>query len=501
MVLNTLDKNIVVVGAGTAGLTSALMLRAYFPTYKITIIGSSKIGIIGVGEGSTEHFRHFVNDCKIDICELLRETKATFKSGIRFENWTEHTPDYYHSIAGEPKTNPNGVFFEYLNLADNNRLLSETFNRHTEMHINNVLGPNEFTTIEQMYQQVNQYHFDTFKMNEYLIKLSSKRNITFIDSEVVCVNKNASGFIETIQITDGSVVGGDFFIDATGLMRVLMKTMDDQRFVSFAEYLPCDSAIAFPTERDPSGEIRPYTRARAMNSGWMFEIPTQERRGNGYVYCSEFCTEEEAVREASQLLGINVVPKKKFKFNAGYWAKSWQKNCIAIGLSATFVEPLEATSITTSIQQTRMLASFLPTFTEYTTKSINEYHRHMDSLMENILSMIALHYISDREDTPMWKHLKSLKRPEQLTNMLELWQERPPAKWDIPSTGYEMFLAPHFWHVAQGQGMIKTTQAEKLIYAYQVCEELNRSISATAINQVNKEHITHAKALEMLYEF
>jgi tryptophan halogenase len=232
----------------------------------------------------------------------------------------------------------------------------------------------------------------------------------------------------------------------------------------------------------------------------MWEIPTQERRGNGYVYSSQHCTDDEALKEASIVHGFEIEPVKSFRFEAGYYKKSWQNNCVLVGLASSFVEPLEATSIGSTIQQIKLVSSYLATFTPDSKKTISEYHRIMDSVMENLVSMVALHYKSDREDTKMWKDCKNLKTPDLLSNLLEIWGERSPEYHDVPSTNFELFGVNHFWHVAQGQGVLNKEAAIIQIEAHnsaQPTEEWNMLYQS---QRFTNHLIDHAETLRKLYE-
>jgi tryptophan halogenase len=236
------------------------------------------IGIVGVGEGSTEHWKQFTNLCDINTEDMIVNTDATHKYGILFENWNKSIPKYFHSVAGTP-IEKGSFMANYAFALANDMLLTPAFS---------WLGMTEDRIIkkELPHRSTNQYHFDTFKLNKYLLSLISDRGIKHIDDEVSSVNRNTeTGFIESVNlINTKQTICGDFFIDASGFQRILMKQLENSDFVPYKKYLPCDSAIAFPTESDPSGRIRPYTRAIALDNGWMWEIPTQSRRGNGYVF-------------------------------------------------------------------------------------------------------------------------------------------------------------------------------------------------------------------------
>lgn len=457
-----MQKNICIVGSGTAGLLAAIILKGHFPKYKFTVVSSSKIGIIGVGEGSTEHWRiHFQDAHKISVSEMVRECAATHKYGIRFENWTNHTPDYFHSVSGG-EIGPNHFAANYAFALENDILLTNSMISHL---YNNKIPLNR----ENPHNAVNQFHFDTFKLNTYMTRVAQSRGVKFIDDEVSSITRDTeTGFIESINLSKGETVSADFFIDASGFSRVLMsKLVDSEKdFESYRKYLPCDSAAVFPTPPDESGQIRPYTRARAMPSGWMWEIPTQERRGNGYVFASDFCSDEQAVKDISEAHGKEIEPARIIRFKSGYYRTGLAYNCATVGLSSSFVEPLEATAISTAIQQSRMLTSVLSVFKKESTSVVKHYNNQFKSLMENIVSMVALHYISDRNDTEMWREQKNAEKPELLQYLLEIWSERCPEVYDYPIFGYELFHNAHLWHVAQGQGVIPRDVATEQLNAF-----------------------------------
>ena len=456
-----MQKNICIVGSGTSGLVAALVIKSLFQGFSVTVVSSKQIGIIGVGEGSTEHWRHhFQQPCNIPINEMIKECAATHKYGIRFENWTSHTPDYFHSVSEGPH-GPENFNALYSFAHANGWLLTPSMigHLHDGMVVHNKDNPHQAT---------NQFHFDTFKLNSYLTRICKQRNITFHEGVVTTIDRDLeNGNIKSICTDTGITCEADFYIDASGFNRILMsKLVDNDEFISYRKYLPCDSAAVFPTESDPSGRINPYTRARAMPNGWMWEIPTQERRGNGYVFASDFCSDEQAVREISEAHGKEITPARIIRFKSGYFKHGLLFNCASIGLSSSFVEPLEATAISTSIQQARMIASMLPTFNSDSSAQRKLYQLRYESLLENIVTMVALHYISDRTDTEMWRAQQNAKLPETLSFLLDLWKERMPEIFDIPLFGYELFHSSHFWHVAQGQGVLSKDVALTQLNAY-----------------------------------
>jgi tryptophan halogenase len=481
-------KKICIVGSGTAGLITALTLRNLFPKYTINLLSSKKIGIIGVGEGSTEHWRiNFMDPCGIDVKQMVKHCGATHKYGIRFENWTNHTPDYFHSIGYAP-FGPNGFHANYAYALENNWLLTASaYSSH--LWENKIIYDKD-----NQHHMTNQFHFDTFKLNDYLLHLCNVRGIHCFDGIVKSITRNAeNGFVTSVITEDNYAIEADFYIDASGFNRVIMSQLvEDDRFISYRKYLPTDSAAVFPTEPDESGQIKPYTRARALANGWMFEIPTQERRGNGYIFASDFCSDEQAIKELSEAHGKNIEPKKIIRYKSGYFAESFLFNCASVGLASSFVEPLEATSISTSIQQARMIGAILPTFGPSSTAQVKQYKRQFESLMDNILTMIALHYVSDRNDSEMWRAQQNAEIPETLKILLDLWKEKVPSDYDIPHFGYELFLSGHFWHVAQGQGVISKEAASQALTAYGSRIACARDFKEKRTQTIKRKTVDHA---------
>ena len=484
-----MNKEIIVCGSGTAGLITALTLNHALPHHKVTVVSSSKIGIIGVGEGSTEHWRQFCDSLGMNKGEMVTATKATHKYGIYYENWTKHTPYYFHSVALGQKT-VYGYSGNYAYALENNMLLTNVTSHRLldDMVIDRPLN--------EIHNSTNQFHFDTFKLNEYLRNLGAKRGIRFVEGEIVDVVQNSeTGWLESIRLDGERNIAGDFFVDATGFHRAIMsRVLPDDEFVNYRKYLPCDSSAVFPTPSQEDGNIHPYTRARAMPSGWMFEIPTQERRGNGYIYSSDFCSDEQAVKEIQEIHGDHIEPRI-IKWKSGHYKTQLFKNVVCTGLSSAFIEPLEATSISTSIIQAKMICSLIPTITPKSKAMIAQYHKRFEALMNNALCMIALHYISDRDDSEMWIAQKSAHIPDSLQELLDLWQERTPHDFDIPifnHGGYELFASPHFWHVAQGQGVLNREVATMEIEAYASRKEMKEHFSELSIDRMKTKVIPHA---------
>jgi tryptophan halogenase len=488
------QKNVVIAGAGTAGLTTALIIKKTFPAYNVTVVYSKEVGIIGVGEGSTEHWRWFQDYLGISPYDMVKNADITHKYGIRFENWSTHTPKYFHSIGG-PIVQNFSSFIGYNYLLENDKLLTNSLSWRG-LEDDNILKLKDEAGNDISHYGTNQYHFDTFKLNLFLRKIASDFGIFFVEGKIEDVKFDNNGFISCLSLEGHqNLIHGDFFVDCTGFARVLSSKFKNRHFNSFREYLPCDSALVFPTDLPDNGKIHPFTRAIAMNSGWMWEIPTQSRRGNGYVFSSDFCSEEQALKEAEEFHGIKIDNHRVINYKSGYYSEPWQKNCVSIGISYSFIEPLEATTISIGIQQAKLLCSYLPTFNKESRYLSREYNRVMQQVMENAVSMISLHYMSDREDTEMWKAQKLAKKPELLKRLLEIWSERTPEPVDIPTSGYELFGAAHLWHVAQGQGVLNKDVATVTLDAYGNRDVVRKTLIDTMRGYLTSEVIDHAEAL------
>lgn len=443
-------QSIAIVGGGTAGLITALILKSYFPYIKLDLIESKAIGIIGVGEGSTEHWARFMKQCNIDLAELVRETDATFKYGINFANWNGDGRSYIQSVNGEMNVSAHaGIKFVYANLVAHGvdpLHLTRPYVVKSELREDNY--------------NINQFHFNTFKLNEYLHKKCEQAGIGLIDAELNEIPLDEEGYITCLKSTDGRMFEYDFYVDSTGFSRIILQKTMGVKWKSYQKYLPMNSAIAFPTER--LEEIPAWTLSRAMKSGWLWRIPTQERFGNGYVFNDQFLDFDGAQKEVEELYGHSIEIGKKVKFDAGCLEKSWHKNCAAVGLSSSFIEPLEASSIGTSIQQAFILGETLPQYIRGNTYAERTFNKHSDDILENILDFVTLHYRCKRSDTDFWKSIKDIPLTPGVEEKLEIYQHKFPTDYDFDNRRV-LFQAANWIIVMHGLGLLKPEMARKEI--------------------------------------
>jgi len=421
----------IIVGAGTAGLVTALILKQKFDqNIDLKIIKSDDIGIIGVGEGSTEHWMDFMRWCNLDYKEVIRECNSTLKAGIYFKGWSKK--DYLHALHPDIKLGQEHI--GYYSYVLNNGVFGKKY-------LSKKIDPNNE-------RPVNQLHFDTFKLNKYLQKKCIERGIVIKEDTIkeVKINKKGIDFIKGTRKHKA-----DFYIDCTGFRRVLINSFKT-KWISFNKYLKVKSAIVFPTE--DSDNYNSYTTATAMNAGWMFNIPVWGRHGNGYIFDSDVITKEKAHEEVEKKLGRTIDIKKQINFDPGYLEKTWIKNCFAIGLSANFVEPLEASSIGTSIQQAYLLSHYIINYNE---KTIDKFNNTMEQIMLNIRDFICLHYITSRKQL-FWK---TQTIPDSLRDRLELFKTRLPIREDFCESQYFLFREPHYIVVMHGLGLINVEKIKK----------------------------------------
>jgi tryptophan halogenase len=432
---------IAIVGGGTAGFVTALILKHTYPKFQISMIRSKKIGTIGVGEGTTEHWNDFMRYIGINNSHIIKHCDATYKAGILFENWGEH--DYMQTVESnltEKFGDINFMYMHLLSLGVSPKELVFPLSWNSEV----ALAPELEENIKN--SPTSQYHFNTEKLNQFLTELAENRGIIINDDEIKNVRLNSAGNINYIE--GNKKYFSDFFVDCTGFKRLLISKVGGI-WNSYSNDLKTNTAIVFPTEND---DYPMYTLARAMDAGWMFRIPVYGKKGNGYVFDRNFITEEQAKKEVENYLGYKIEVKKTISFDPGSLKNPWIKNCCAIGLSANFVEPLEASSIGTSIQQAFLLVTKILNYNE---KSIKQYNKEVNVIMENIKDFVQLHYMTGRTDTDFWKSLREMSLPMSLCNKLDLFQSRMPVDDDLKQgSSRTLFLSANWFIVMYGLGLI-----------------------------------------------
>ena len=444
---------IVILGGGTAGWMAATALVSMLPRqrYRVTLVESEEIGIVGVGEATLPQMKNFNDLLGIDEAEMMRRTQATFKLGIDFVDWGHLGSSYIHpfGIHGPPAS---GLAFHHRwhrAVSEGRDLDIEDFSfAITAARANRFdFPPTGKTSLTSTYAYA--YHFDASLYAAYLRRVAEARGVTRIEGKVRDVEQDpASGDISTLVLESGKIVPGDFFLDCSGFRSLLFGDKLQVEWEDWSKWLPCDRALPVPTER--CGDLTPFTRVTAMKAGWRWRIPLQHRTGNGYVYSSHFIDEERAREELLESLDEPLLAEPRLlRFQAGRRVSSWQRNCVALGLAGGFLEPLESTSIYL-IQMAIM--HLLPLFPAGRSdpRLVREFNRRMDLEYYRIRDFLILHYhLNSRDDGELWRYCRTMSVPESLTEKIELFRH----------CGYiedyrdGLFNAPSWLSVFLGQGL------------------------------------------------
>lgn len=448
-------KSITIVGGGTAGLVAALILKKRL-NVDMTLIQSKDIGIIGVGEGSTEHWSEFMQHMGISYTEIIKECDATCKSGIMFKGWTDK--DYLHNVNTDYAAQAGQYLFFFARQIANGLDQKELVNKQSFDSVVN----DWFLAVDQC--PTYQFHFNTFKLNEFLTKKCKELGINVVDDIIKNVELTENGEIGTLT-GEKAQYKSDFYIDSTGFKKLLIGKLG-AKWISYSKYLKMKSAMVFPTE--DTDEYPMWTLSKAMDAGWLFRIPTYGRYGNGYIFDSDYITEDQAKQEIDKLYGKDIQIGKRINFDPGCLDNVWIKNCCAIGLSASFIEPLEASSIGTSIQQAFLLMHRLP---NYTDKVVLDYNKDVNDILFNIRDFVALHYVTKKDNTQFWKDVQHIELPDRLKARLEMWQHRLPIREDFNTESrYILFTEKHHILVAHGLGLFNKESIQNEFESY--CSDL-----------------------------
>jgi tryptophan halogenase len=445
--------DIVIVGGGTAGwMVAAAFGKILRGKYKITLVESDEIGTIGVGEATIPLIRTFHDLLGLDENEFLRETLGTFKLGIEFVDWSRPGSRYMHGfgrIGQELWTMAFDQYWRRMHRTGKAGDLADYSLARVAARANRFMRPTREVRNSPLNDIAYAFHFDASRYARYLRRYAEARGVVRREGKVIDVGLDSeSGHVRHVQLADGAIVEGDFFIDCTGFQALLIGKALGVRYRAWNQWLPCDAAIALPSRAD--GPLLPYTRATARPHGWQWRIPLQHRLGNGYV----FSTQHVGVDEATSVLLANVegqplADPRVLRFTAGMREKAWHKNCIAIGLSGGFLEPLESTSIHLIQSLISRLAVFFPD-RGFNQREVDEFNRHVRIEYERIRDFLILHYhATTRADTAFWDHCRTMEIPETLRDRIELFRKHGRIFRD----GTELFSEVAWLQVFDGQGI------------------------------------------------
>ncbi|MFV3129354.1 tryptophan halogenase family protein [Niveispirillum sp. KHB5.9] len=447
---------IVVVGGGTAGWMMASGLSRLLPSdqYDLTLIESDEIGTVGVGEATLPHIKQFNDRLGIDEAEFMRATGATIKLGIEFVGWNNPTDRYIHPFGafGEPWA---GVDFQHhwarARLAGIDAGSLQDYCYAIELCRANAfeLPDADTASIRSTYSYA--YHFDAGLYAGFLRGWATRRGAKRIEGRITDVHRDAeTGHVRSLTLKSGESVEGDFFVDCSGFRSLLVGGACQVPWCDWSEWLPCDRALAVPSDRvEP---LTPFTRATAAKAGWTWRIPLQHRIGNGYVFSSRWCGEEEAHDTLMAALdGPAQMEPRLLRFAAGRWARAWAGNCLAVGLASGFLEPLESTSIFLIQAALFDLVELMPRAGGIDPRLPAEFNRLFAIHYDRVRDFLVLHYMANsRHGEPLWDHVRTMPLPDSLMHKLELFREGAVA----PGYKLGLFSRDSWLSVFEGQGVM-----------------------------------------------
>ncbi len=444
-------RRIVIVGGGTAGWMSAAALSALLGTaYRIHLVESDEIGIIGVGEATIPHIRTFNSALKIDEDDFIRATQGSFKLGIEFVNWGrvgdryihgfgklgqdfDGTPFHHHWLRRRAEGRPSDLARCSINTA---APLQAKFMRPRPDMAGSPLADIAYA-----------YHFDASLYARFLRSYAEQRGVQRTEGKIGRVHqREGDGFITAVELENGTRIEGDFFIDCSGIRGLLIEQTLKAGYEDWRHWLPCDRAIAVPCAS--AGPLLPITRSTAHGAGWQWRIPLQHRTGNGHVFSSRFISEDEATAVLlANLDGERLAEPRTVRYVTGRRKTFWDRNCVAVGLSSGFLEPLESTSIHLIQTAIARIVQMFP-HAGFDAADIAEYNRQTQFEYERIRDFIMLHYhATERDDTPFWQYCRSMDIPATLRHKLELFR----ANGRFVREGEELFTEQSWVQVMIGQ--------------------------------------------------
>ncbi|WP_405600296.1 MULTISPECIES: tryptophan halogenase family protein [unclassified Pseudoalteromonas] len=446
-------KHVVIAGGGTAGwITAALLNKVLGKVINITLIESSSIGTVGVGEATIPPIIQLNNALGINEKEFINETNATIKLGIEFENWKAPTHRYMHAFGSIGKDFPFCDFYNFWLKGHITGCEDELwdFSLNYQAAKQHKFAPLNTIPNTQLPGLSYAYHFDATLYAEYLKKLAISRGVKHIDAKISEVTQClTTGNVETLILDDNKQINGDLFIDCTGLRALLIEKTLNTGFVDWSHYLPCDSAIAVQTKSND--ELKPYTQSIAHSAGWQWQIPLQSRIGNGLVYCSRYLSDEDAKTLLLNNLPADPITEPRFiKFKTGRRIKQWHKNVVAVGLSSGFLEPLESTSIHLIQSAVTRLIKLFPHH-GISDALASEFNKQSVIEIEHIRDFIILHYkLTEREDSAFWRQCMQMDIPDSLNHKLNLFKQTGK----VMREDDELFAEIAWQQVMIGQGLM-----------------------------------------------
>ncbi len=515
---NNRVNKILIVGGGSSGwMSAAYLLKALHGKAEITLVESARIGTIGVGESTIPTIRPVLFDfLEIPESEWMPACNATFKQGIKFVNW-QHSPEkngencFYH-VFGESKEHNNVPLTHYWikkKLEGFQGDFSSTCYPSPAL-MEQGLSPKY---LDDRVAVPYAYHFDANLVGDFLRDWATARGVKHVVDDVVDVKQNESGDIESVETAGGRSLAADLFIDCSGFAGVLIEKTLKEPFVSFSDCLLCDAAIALPVPSN-SKKLNPFTTATALDNGWVWDTPLYDRVGTGYVYSSRFTSAEEAEQELRRFLGprSDGIEARHLRMRVGRRRRSWVKNCVSIGLSSSFTEPLEATGLYFIYAALFHLVRYFPTKQVHPVLR-DKFNERIAFMVDDVRDFIVMHYCTtSREDSEFWRaNRHSLAIPPSLQEILDEFRAGVPVK--MPYSGeshYNKLIFDasfdRFWTnsnylaILTGMGLLPEAPLPVLDFRPDNDTEVDRIVEeiASATNSLKNELPSHFEYIDRL---
>lgn len=507
-------KNIVVLGGGTAGWLTALLVREFNLDSKITVIESEEIGILGAGEGTVPHFINILDLLGIPFSDLVKECSATVKQGIRFTNWNGDGDSYFHAFSAD-----HGLGFKTLDL--NNSAFENTIiikQLANGLPINDINFPgilanqgkvpfahtncmdDRFNNPILQFQNYGTFasHFNARELAKFLRKVAEARGINRIEGRMSSATNLDNGNIKQLNLESGQSVPVDFVFDCSGFARLLIGKHYNTEWIDYNKHLPLDTALPFFIPHN-NVDIKPETESIAMKYGWVWKIPVKDRYGCGYVFDSNYINEEQALAEVEEYFGMKLESPKTFKFKAGSFSNTLVKNCMAVGLAQSFVEPLEATSIWISCLN---LMEFLKQdgIANTLLKFVESFNDSCKKRNEEVVSFLYLHYLTKRNDSKFWQEFRTNTEPVTNTvDTINMWKDAVPVAY-TNAFSQNIFLSDSWMQVADGLGLVEPAAFQRQIYSTGIDQRIGNKFIAFIknIHQTATHCVKHDEFLDYL---
>ena len=445
-------KRIAIVGGGTAGWMAAAVLARALPGTgcAVTLIESPEVGTVGVGEATIPPILDLLRLLNINEADFVRNTGATYKLGIKFTDWARLGQSYWH---------PFGTFGAMINLRPFHHYW------HRARAEGGALGFKDFSLCAALAESGKfrfpdpkvagpvaglryALHFDAGLVAQYLRNYAERSGVVRLERHVVGASLRGDGSIEELAFQDGSRLTADLYIDCSGFRGILIERALNAGYSDWSSMLPCDRAIAYPTAA--AAARPPYTQAFARGAGWRWRIPLQHRTGNGYVYSSAHLEDGEASDDLAAQVGANPAAEPRLlRFVTGRRKLFWKRNCVALGLAAGFIEPLESTSIHLVMSGLYKLLEHFPDL-NFAQSNIDSYNAEVRRETEAIRDFVVLHYCAtQRDDTPFWRECRRMALPDALRERIDLYRETGRIR---PQPG-ELFNDLSWFYIFEGMGI------------------------------------------------